>query len=200
MRMKSELLALVAAAFAISCAGYASGTDKEGGPVTESELNMNNSFSELWVRVVVKTWVDEQFKQELLADPAKALEEHFDYKVPPGERLEIVEGRPEAPAEYKFTLPTMHDIAEARRDWLASDVSDPWFRVTVKAWTDEKFKQELLTTPAKALKEHFEYEVPPNVRLLVEERKPDRPAEYKLTLPKRGEEILGLDGALGLFC
>ncbi|MDC3962615.1 hypothetical protein [Polyangium jinanense] len=107
MTRKSDLLALAAVALALSSTASAAETEgreaPQGGSATESEPA--EDFAELWTQVVTKAWSDETFKQELLADPAKALETHFNYQLPPDVQLEIVDSQPKQRAVYKITLP-----------------------------------------------------------------------------------------------
>ncbi|MDI3291373.1 BMA_0021/BMA_0022 family TOMM bacteriocin [Polyangium sp. 15x6] len=109
MTRKGDLVALAAVALALSSTASAAETEEREAPEGESatESEPVSDFSELWVRVITKAWNDETFKRELLADPAKALEAHFNYQLPPDVQLEIVESQPRQPAVYKITLPAM---------------------------------------------------------------------------------------------
>ncbi|MDC0744796.1 BMA_0021/BMA_0022 family TOMM bacteriocin [Polyangium mundeleinium] len=105
MKTRGDLWALVAVALALSSTSTSETQGKEvpeGDSVTNAEPI--DHFSELWVYVITKAWNDETFKQELLANPAQALETHFNYKVPPEVHLEIVESQPGHPAPYKLTV------------------------------------------------------------------------------------------------
>ncbi|WP_170319896.1 BMA_0021/BMA_0022 family TOMM bacteriocin [Polyangium spumosum] len=116
MRRKPDLWALAAMALVLSSSASASDTEKleapEGGAATETDIEdvAVDDFSEVWIKAVVKAWDDETFKQALIADPAKALEEYFDYKLPRDIHLEIVDSQPGKPAPYKLALPAKPDL------------------------------------------------------------------------------------------
>ncbi|WP_170229865.1 BMA_0021/BMA_0022 family TOMM bacteriocin [Polyangium fumosum] len=114
MRTRGDLWALVAVALALSTS--ASETQGNEVPAGDSATKSEpvEDFSELWVYVITKAWNDETFKQELLANPAQALEAHFNYKVPSDVHLEIVERQSGHPARYKVmvTLPEKPDVAQ----------------------------------------------------------------------------------------
>lgn len=106
MKAKGEHCALAAVALATSGnSGLdAQATDHRArGSSTESEPIL--AFTDIWIQVVAKAWSDENFKRELLADPAKALETHFNYEISPDIRLEILERQPGKAAALTLTLP-----------------------------------------------------------------------------------------------
>jgi len=92
-----------------------------------------------------------------------------------------VAGLARASAEADFACAR---LAEAERR-AEDDFSEIWVKVVAKAWDDERFKKELLENPAKAIREHFNYEVPPQVQLEIVEQRPRQPAKFKLTLPDK---------------
>ncbi|MDI1430141.1 BMA_0021/BMA_0022 family TOMM bacteriocin [Polyangium sorediatum] len=115
MKTRGDLWALVAVALALSSTSTSEAQGKEvpeGDSVTESDPVEDSS--ELWLHVITKAWHDETFKQELLADPAQALEAHFNYKLPPDVRLEFVESQPDGTPSYKLTVTLPQKPARAR--------------------------------------------------------------------------------------
>ncbi|MDI3286585.1 hypothetical protein [Polyangium sp. 15x6] len=180
MTRMGDLLALAAAALALSSTASAAETEESEASELRSVVE-SEDFSALWVRVSARAWSDERFKEELLANPARALEEHFNYRVPPGARLVVVEGRPGQPATSELTvrIPRRPRNGRGRIPALFAS-SEPWGEVLARAWSDERFKEELLANPARALEEHFNYRVPPGVRLRVVEGRPGQPAASTL--------------------
>jgi hypothetical protein len=66
------------------------------------------------------------------------------------------------------------------------ELSAVWGKIIKKAWTDEAFKQRLLSHPHDVIKE-YKIEIPPNVNIKIVEA----PLNTKLILlpPKQKEEI-----------
>ncbi|MDC3962614.1 hypothetical protein [Polyangium jinanense] len=197
-------MALAAAAFALSSPASALEAEEREAPEEESVAEFEaaiEDFSLLWTRVSSRAWSDARFKQELLANPARALETHFNFRVPRGASLEIVEGRPGQPvtSELMVTIPRRPASGPAVvPDLFAS--SEPWGRVVTKAWSDARFKQELLANPARALATHFNYRVPRGVRLTVVEGRPGQPAASRLKVTLPPTPTIGPYGIPRAFC
>lgn len=106
MRTKGELCALAAVALVVSGTSASDAMALDAAETSAAaQCAPPIQFADLWVKVVAKAWSDETFKRELLANPAKALKNHFNYTVPPGMKLEFVESKPDKPDVYKLTLP-----------------------------------------------------------------------------------------------
>lgn len=58
-----------------------------------------------WMKIVAKSWADEDFKARLLSDPAAVLSEEG-ISVPAGTTIKVVE---EAAGEAVFVLPAMQE-------------------------------------------------------------------------------------------
>jgi len=206
MRRKCDIWALAVAALALSSTASASEAEEreasESSSITESESVAD--FTELWVRAASKAWSDRTFKQELLADPARALETHFNYEVPRGARLAIVEGRPgqAVTTTLTVTIPVRPTHGPAAVPALFAP-SSLWSRVITKAWRDRTFKRALLADPEKALLEYFNYGVPPDMHLRIVEGRPGQRAasELRVTLPPRpGGARRHPRDLIGFFC
>ncbi|MBD3921921.1 NHLP leader peptide family RiPP precursor [Paenibacillus sp. PR3] len=63
---------------------------------------MSISVDALKVQIIKKAWEDEQFKQELLADPKAAILKAFQVEIPAAINLKVVE---EEAASYYLVLP-----------------------------------------------------------------------------------------------
>jgi Nitrile hydratase, alpha chain len=63
--------------------------------------------TDVWGRIVARTWQDDAFKQRLLADPAAVLQEHG-VRVPPGSKVKVIEDTAQV---HHLTLPRKPDAA-----------------------------------------------------------------------------------------
>lgn len=69
---------------------------------------MSISVDALKVQIIKKAWEDEQFKQELLADPKAAILKAFQVEIPASVNLKVVE---EETASYYLVLPPKPEVA-----------------------------------------------------------------------------------------
>lgn len=60
------------------------------------------SLNSLKVQIIQKAWADPAFKEQLLADPRKALQASFGIELPEGINLKVVE---ETPSDYYLVIP-----------------------------------------------------------------------------------------------
>jgi hypothetical protein len=66
--------------------------------VNEQALaTINDAWTKGWPKVVARAWVDEAFRQRLLANPAEAVAE-FGLPLLHGTQLKVVEGKSDAPS------------------------------------------------------------------------------------------------------
>ena len=49
-------------------------------------------FGRIWPQCVARAWQDTEFREALKRDPARTLEESFQFAFPMGVRLEVIEG------------------------------------------------------------------------------------------------------------
>ncbi|MDI3286586.1 hypothetical protein [Polyangium sp. 15x6] len=181
MTRKCDLWALAAAALALSSTASAAETEESEASERVTESEPVGDFSVLWGRVVIKAWSDEAFKRELLEDPARALEAHFNYKLPPGARLVIVEGQPGQPATSTLTV-TLPPRSDPDAIAALSGHSELWRRVSTEIGANEAFERDLLADPARALEANFNYRLPPGARLQVVKGQPGQPPTSTLTV------------------
>ena len=72
------------------------------------------SLESLKVQVIKKAWADPAFKELLLADPKKALQESFGLEIPDGIELKAVE---ESPSLRYLTIPASpEDVADGENN------------------------------------------------------------------------------------
>jgi hypothetical protein len=76
-----------------------------------------------WGQIVGRAWADDDFKRQLLADPAGALQE-YELTPPPGVRITVLEAPDEVPAEADgvryLVLPAKPSAEELSEDELCS--------------------------------------------------------------------------------
>jgi hypothetical protein len=80
---------------------------------TAKQLTQAKEYSE----VIQRCWENEEFKQELISNPA-SLENHFDFKVPAGKKVEVLDrssggtvtGSDLEPNTIYFVIPEQVDI------------------------------------------------------------------------------------------
>ncbi|GMK37801.1 hypothetical protein PCCS19_08550 [Paenibacillus sp. CCS19] len=72
---------------------------------------MSVSVDALKVQIIKKAWEDEQFKQELLADPKAAIKQAFGVEIPEAVNLKVVE---EESASYYLVIPPKPEDALAK--------------------------------------------------------------------------------------
>jgi hypothetical protein len=65
----------------------------------------NVNFNEVWLKAVGRAWKDTTFRQQLLADPAKALADAFGFKMPAGLTLRVVDGTAGPTGSITLSLP-----------------------------------------------------------------------------------------------
>jgi ribosomally synthesized peptide (two-chain TOMM family) len=61
-------------------------------------------FATVWPQCVARAWQDEQFRETLKRDPAKTLRESYQFTVPSGISLQVVEGEEAQRAQAADTL------------------------------------------------------------------------------------------------
>ncbi|HVG58329.1 MAG TPA: hypothetical protein VNA24_07215, partial [Hyalangium sp.] len=61
-------------------------------------------FGMIWPQCVVRAWEDAQFREELKIDPVRTLREVFQFIIPAGLNLEVVEGEEMREAQQANTL------------------------------------------------------------------------------------------------
>ena len=61
-------------------------------------------FGMIWPQCVVRAWEDEQFREELKSNPVRTLREVFQFILPTGLNLEVVEGEEVRESQQANTL------------------------------------------------------------------------------------------------
>lgn len=72
--------------------------------VTSAALAEMPLFEVVWPQCVVRAWEDSQFREALMRDPVGTLLGAFQFIVPAGISLEIIEGSPDAQSAPANTL------------------------------------------------------------------------------------------------
>jgi len=86
-------------------------------------LRQSVNWDHQWAQVVARAWADDDFKQSLLADPARVLKE-YDLPTPAGRRIEVLEDPAWVPedtdAVMHLVLPGKPSAAELSEDELCA--------------------------------------------------------------------------------
>jgi len=165
---------------------------KEEGDPTSQRSNPSQEDAKKWSRLVAQAWTDPNLKQRLLNTPAAVLLEHG-ITVPPGLDVRIIENTGEI---AYFMLPARTaDFQPLKGAQPGGGKSSS--QLLDKIWTDDKFKQRLLTSPATVLQE-YGIPVPASLDIRVVENTdkisylalPPKPSDSELTSSQ-------LDGIVG---
>lgn len=121
-------------------------TSQSSAPTDQHDASQQDTKK--WSRLVAQAWTDPNLKQRLLNTPAAVLLEHG-IAVPPGLDVRIVENTGEI---AYFMLPAKTADFDPVRGAQPGGGKSSW-QLLEKIWTDDKFKQRLLTSPATVLQE-----------------------------------------------
>ena len=134
-------------------------------------------------QMVDRAWVEEKFKQRLLAEPVSVMRE-YGLEVPAGLSVKMLEN----------TDQTIHLILPARTKGSEAPAQPQdgwgklWAQIVSQAWKDEGFKKRLLARPASVLTERLGQQVPAGVAVQVHE---DTDALIHLVLPAQPPRSVG---------
>lgn len=146
-------------------------------PLWSYQLQQNSKLAvktrkDLEVHLITRALKNEEFKQELLANPKTVVEQELGTKLPEGIQIKVLEETettmylvlPSNPyegmseSELKTSLGmTYEDVAlwvlERQRNALLDEASS--VRLMARAWRDETFKQELLHNPIMGIEQEL---------------------------------------------
>ena len=87
---------------------------------------MESKNSELWGKIVARTWSDAAFKEQLLADPAKALKE-YGIAFPGGVTLKVMEDS--ADVVHLILPPPPGELGFEKLDKVAGGAFDAFLKI-----------------------------------------------------------------------
>ena len=147
---------------------------------------LTRGWVEAWEPIVGRAWEDDEFKKQLLANPAAVLKEHG-VEAMPGVRIRVLEN---SESIVHLTVPTKPDTPPTREE-VATAAADsyldnqPWgaeiIHLVVRAASDDGLKTRLIANPAAVMQENG-LEVPPGLEIRVVENTDN---QYCLTLPAK---------------
>lgn len=145
---------------------------------------------DLETQLIARSFEDERFKQDLLANPKVAVEKELGTKLPKGLEIKVIEETettaymviPKNPyeglaeSELKADLGlTLDEVArwvyEQQANVLLEETSS--IAVITQSWTDQAFKQKLLANPKAVIEKEFGKNIPEGVEIQVLEETTD---------------------------
>lgn len=165
----------------------------------EHAENIRN-FERGWAQLIVRSWIDEDFKKRLLSNPKAIFKEGL-IKFNENVTYKVYENTPEvihlvllkdlskemSESEIKtfFQQTYIRDRTMYGEEWGQGNDDEYWAKITEKAWKDAAFKQKLISDPKKVLEE-FGCK-PKNLKYVVLE---NTDSLINLTIPLKPEDIL----------
>ncbi len=140
-------------------------------------------------QIVIRTWEDEEFKQELLSDPKPAIEQATGEKLPEDLVIRVVE---ETPNTRYLMLPPISSMTPEERQQTVNElrqgVGGDFSSVIARSIEDNAFKQELVSQPNAVIERELGITLPEGTEIRILE--PEDNIRY-LVLPMQPDSLEG---------
>ncbi len=143
--------------------------------------------------IVTKSWKDEAFKKQFLANPRKVLQKEAGFEIPEGVTPEILE---ETSKKLFFVLPPkpakeigkkgLDDIEKIKK-MKKPGLQHYYTVLALRSWMDEGFRKNLISDTRSAIQKEFGVQMPKDVSLEVVESDPKK---FYFVLPAKPSDEL----------